>query len=189
MRALAVLAERLPVVRRDDDERAVERARAAQAIQKGTERRVRVGDFPRVRIGGVARSIRLRRLVGIVRIVEVDPGEPRHPRIADCWLPIDCRLLIEDPVGSGREHLLGRALEHRQFAARGARSVVVVVYVEAGVEAEARVDRKRADEGAGSIARGFQRAGDRRAPAVEPERAVVAHAARERISAGHDRGM
>ncbi len=72
-----MLAERLAVVGRNHDQRALERGSCcAETVEKPAERLVGVRDFTRVRILAVTRRKRLRRRVGFVRIVEVDPDEP-----------------------------------------------------------------------------------------------------------------
>jgi hypothetical protein len=76
VRTLTVLAERLSVIRRDDDERVVERARRPQAVEETAEDSVRVGNLARVRIGCVTSSKWFRRGVRLVGIVQVDPSEP-----------------------------------------------------------------------------------------------------------------
>ena len=77
MRAFAVFAERLAMVRGDHDQRPIERVRGAQAVEERAERGVGVGDLSRVRIASVSRGIRLGRRVRFMRIVEMYPGEPR----------------------------------------------------------------------------------------------------------------
>src|SRR5262249_45566890 len=73
----AVLAERLPMIRRDDNERAVERPGCAQAAEKAAERRIGVRDLAVVGLGRVPRPVRFGRGVGFVGIAEMDPGGER----------------------------------------------------------------------------------------------------------------
>ena len=80
---LAVLAEALAVIARDDDQRGTRLAR--QAAEKRRERGVGPGHFAEI---GIRRKLRrpfCGGLIGCVRIVEMHPGEP-------------LRLLLSDPA-------------------------------------------------------------------------------------------
>ena len=84
VRPLAVLAEPLAMIPRDDDERAIEIGVFTQRFEHHVELRVGVRDLAVVRRSRPRRELRRRR-VGRVRIVKVDPHEER---IADCGLRI-----------------------------------------------------------------------------------------------------
>jgi len=79
---LAVIAEALAVIARDDDESAIEGARRAHRVDEPRQLRVRIRDLVVVRCPG-ATAIIGRRRVGRVRIVKVDPHEPVGLLIAD----------------------------------------------------------------------------------------------------------
>ena len=108
VRALAVLAERLAVVAGDDDHRVRQLSSGAQRVEHDAKRRVGKGDLARVGIVLEARPEGLRWVVGLVRIVEMHPREPRGRG------PIVWRA---DPPRRRVEHRRRGALEHRQLAA------------------------------------------------------------------------
>jgi hypothetical protein len=70
-----MFAERLTMIGHHDDKGAIECACGAQAIEKGSERRVGVCDLAEIRIRNVSGSVRLWRFVRLVGVVEVDPGK------------------------------------------------------------------------------------------------------------------
>src|SRR5438445_3444946 len=82
VRALAMLAEALPVIADDHDDRAIQQSPFVQERQHAAELRVDKRNFAEVRIGGIDRPVRLGRLVRRVRVVEVEPGEEAS---AACW--------------------------------------------------------------------------------------------------------
>ena len=70
-----VLVEALAVIGRDDEERVVAKLRRRERRVDPAHQLVGPRHFPVVRTSGVLRRVWLRRLVGIVRIVEVHPRE------------------------------------------------------------------------------------------------------------------
>src|SRR4029078_5749140 len=66
-------------------------------------------------------------------------------------------------------------------------SHAIVVHLETAVQAEARVEDERAQEGAGGVPGGGEPGGERLDGRIEAERAVVANAVVRRIQAGEDR--
>ena len=74
MCGFTVIAERLTVIGRHDDERAIHLAAVAQLLQCCAQRRVGPGYFGVVR--STAPGERVRSLVGRVRIEKVYPREP-----------------------------------------------------------------------------------------------------------------
>src|SRR5689334_13252001 len=99
------------------------------------------------------------------------PHEPLM--IADCRLLIYCRLRglrIEDPFSGRRQDSVGGALHDLEVGARALDAVVVEV--EAGVQAEARVEDEGADKRRRPVAGALQLAGERRLRAVVAERSV-----------------
>ena len=81
MNRLAVLAERLAVIRGDCHERAVADAEPRQSRVESADEFVGPGDLAVVWLARIAGRIRLRRLVGRVRIVQVDPDEGARARM------------------------------------------------------------------------------------------------------------
>ena len=141
VRVLAVLAEALAVVGEEDEDRAVPDPRALQPRDEAPHDLVGVGDLAEVRLARVAREERLRRLVGRVGVVEVDPGEEL------------LRLHALEPREGEVHHLVALLLDGAEVHDLVLREVEVVgVVVEALVEAPARVEHPGADEGAGRVA-------------------------------------
>src|SRR5205809_7436641 len=90
-----------------------------------------------------------RRLVGLVRIVDVYPCEPRAP-------------LRADPLERSLDHGVRRTLTLGRLAGRAALRHAVVVEIEARRQPEAAIERKAADEGRrGEAPRLQQRCGGR----------------------------
>jgi hypothetical protein len=79
-----------------------------------------------------------------------------------------------------------RTLGDDERGRRGPLAVLVVVDVEVRIEAEARVERKRADERAGGVAGVLQDSGDGGVLRIEHEAGVVAHAVLVRQQTGED---
>ena len=75
--ALAVLAQALAVVGRHHQERVVPQPQAAQGLVQAAHELVRPRDLAVVGPARVSAGVGLGRLVGIVRVVEVDPREER----------------------------------------------------------------------------------------------------------------
>ena len=103
---------------------------------------VGVGHLAEVRLARVAREEGLRRLVGRVGVVEVDPGEEL------------LRLHALEPREREVHHLVALLLHGAEVDDLVLREVEAVgVVVEALVEAPPRVEHPGADEGAGRVAR------------------------------------
>ena len=79
VRRLAVLPERLPVVRREHHERAAGLPRGQDRLQEGAERGVGRGHLAVVGVPAEARGEGLGRVIGVVRLVEVHPAEEGPP--------------------------------------------------------------------------------------------------------------
>ena len=161
VRRLAVLAQRLAVVRGEDDQRPgarpVREERLEQAPERGVGRRhlALVGLVPeprRQRLGG---------LVGEVGLVEVDPAEPGR-------IPgrVDEAARQADRLGPG-------ALLLEEHGPRRGVDEAVVVDVEAPPEAEPRIEGERAHEGPGPVAAGLQQRGEGLGAFREAEAGVV----------------
>ena len=150
-------------------------ARCEERLQQRAERGVGGRDLAVVGRAGEARGERLGRRVGAVRLVEVHPAERRAP-----GGPRRSRPCARATV-AGAAALL---LEQRRPRLRV--DEAVVVDVEAAREAEARVEREGAHEGAGAVAARLQQRGQRVGPGREAEAGVVAHAVVEREAARED---
>src|SRR4029453_6068449 len=72
---LAVVAQPLPMVGKEDDDRAVVEPFLAEEIEEASDDRVGGGDFSVVRRRRVARAERIGRGIRRVRLVEVEKGE------------------------------------------------------------------------------------------------------------------
>jgi hypothetical protein len=178
VRALPVVAEALPVIGHEHEYRAVPDALRLEPGHEPSHHLVRVGDLPEVGLSGVELVEGSRRLVGSVRVVEVDPGEetaglhglqPREGEIHDL-----VALLLD---GAEVDDLVLREVE------------AVGVVVEPLVEAPARVEHPRADERSRRPARLLQPLRERHRLCLEEEAAVVADAVMGRNEAGEDRGV
>jgi hypothetical protein len=77
MRLFAVVAEALAVVGDDGDERPVQQTDPGELVQDGAQGGVRERDLPIVRVVDEQGAERRRRLVGLVGVIEVQPGEER----------------------------------------------------------------------------------------------------------------
>ena len=178
VRRLAVIAERLAVIAGDDDEGGGRRA--AQIVEERRKRRVDGGHLAVVRLVRVLAVEGRRRLVRRVGIEDVHPLEERR-----AWLA----LLVGEPRARERHDGRRRALGHDELGRLARLAEPVVVDVEAGVQPEARVQRKRADEGARRVAGLLEQRGDRRRARGEPVAAVLAHAVLVRVFARQDAGV
>ena len=103
--ALAVVTEPFAMIRRDHDERAIEASGALQIVEHPAKRGIRVRDFAVVRRRRILRRKRFRRRIRLVRIVQVDPREPRRGSGAN-------------PRGGTRRHLFCRPFDDLDAADR-----------------------------------------------------------------------
>jgi hypothetical protein len=167
---LAVLAQALAVVGRDHEQGLFAQAQPAQGLVEATDQLVRKGHLAVVEPARIAGGIRLRRLVGIVGIVEVQPQEGARrgrPLASDRLEPGhrgpggDVTLLLERAQELG---LAGPAFEAR------------VVDLEAAVEPGGRIEHDRRNEGPGPEPRALQDFGEQRGLRDHGRRHVVAHA-------------
>jgi hypothetical protein len=132
-----MIAEALTVIRRDDDERPTwERG---EPIEERAERVVGPGDLTRIRIGRITLGELVWRLVWRVWVEDMHPREPLAP-------------LRSRPGECGRYDGVGAALGEREVHGAARLADAVVVGIEAGVEAEALIEREPTDESAGSEA-------------------------------------
>ena len=141
MRVLAVLAEALAVVGRHEQERRRRRTPLVDPAQQAPELGVDEGDLAVVGrrgsdhcLGGC--------LVGRVRVEVVHPEEEGGVASLGRAQPGECR--VRGPVGG--------PLHVRSAARVLATGQVVVVAVEAAVEAEAALEREPGDEGSRPVA-------------------------------------
>ena len=172
VRQLAVLAAPLAVIAGDDDERVIDDRPELLA-----QHVVNVRDLAEVEIGGVLRCEWLGRAVGGVGVVHVHPHEPFLSLVG---LP---------PPDRGLEHRCGRPLLQLEIKRYGAFAVVVVVDLEALIEAVARVERRGADERAGRVAQAAQHRRNGLVLRVESKPGVLAHAVLIGIEPGQDVGV
>ena len=164
------------MVGEQDEDRAVPDPRALQPRDEAPHHLVGVGHLAEVRLARVAREERLRRLVGRVRVVEVDPGEEL------------LRLHALEPREREVHHLVALLLDGAEVHDLVLREVEAVgVVVEALVEAPARVEHPGADEGPGRVAGLLQPLGERRRLLLDEEAAVVADAVVRGDEPGEDR--
>ena len=176
VRVLPVLPEALPVVGEEHEDRAVPDARALEPRDEAPHHLVGVGHLAEVPLAPVAREERLRRLVGRVGVVEVDPGEEL------------LRLHALQPLEREVHHLVALLLDGAEVHDLVLREVEAVgVVVEALVEAPPRVEHPGADEGAGRVAARLHPLGERRRLLLDEEAAVVADAVLRGDEPGEDR--
>ena len=173
---LAVVAQALAVVGGEDDERALEQPLLAKPRREPPDHLVGVGDLGQVRLARIARGEGLGRVVGRVRVVEVDPGE--EAPLADRLEPGE--RVVHDLVAG----LLDRA--ERDHLVLGEVEIVGVL-VEALGEAPLRLEHPGGHEGSRGKARLVQPLGERHLLLVQEEAAVVAHAVVGRHEASEDR--
>ncbi len=176
VRQLAVLAQRLAVVRGDHHQGrclAAGEERLEERRQERVQRRhlAEIGIVPEARGEGLGRSVRR------VGVEEVDPQKALLARL---------RL----PPGEGRRHhLVPAPFGEHQLRRPRALGHAVVVDGEAAVEPELRVERKGADESCRLIAGRAQQGRERRHLGSQDEAAVLAHAVLERVEPGQDVGV
>ncbi len=152
-------------------------AAAVELLEEPADLLVDGGDLAVVRPAGVALAEGIRRLVGSVRVVEVDPEEERP-------------LVVLPEPGKGPVHDLaaGPFRLQNHGLARSALDLVVVD-LEAVGEAEAAVEHEGADEGAGAEPLAGEHGGESRLVAREGARAVVAQSMVKRQQPGEQAGM
>ena len=175
VRLLAVLAEALAVVRREDDERILHRTVLAERRDEPAQGVVGVGHLsgivvPRVPVakcgwGGV-------RGVGIVQMNESEPSRS---------------LRFPDPGKRRCEDVVGASLRDREIVERARVAVEIVVELEPLVDSKARVERKRSQEGRGAIAHALESFRDGGLSIREPIGSVIPDLVRERVPSGKDR--
>ena len=182
VRPFAVPAEALSVVADHHDGRLTVETVRLQPRQQPPHLLIGEGDLAVVEAGHAARAeLRaegLRRLVGRVRVVEVDPGEERLLRAA------------LEPGQRSVDHLVGGPLHAAEVEVLVLLQVeAIVVDLEALVEAPPAVEDERADERSRRVALLPQGFGDRLL--LRPQRGVSvdAHAVMGRVHARHDRGV
>jgi hypothetical protein len=164
-----------------DDERALAQPEAAELVEHASDQRIVEGDLTVV--GGVLEGLVEwgRRRVRRVRIVEVEPREPRR------------RAIAGPRVEPGRERghrVVPAALGFDVDDVGPGRGVhPVVVSLEAAGEAVAPVEDERAHERGGAIACPAERCGKRIEPSGQIEVAVAARAVLERVERGEQRGV
>ena len=73
VRGFAVLSEGLSMIGHDGDQRTFVEAEGVQLSQQFSDGGIDVGDLPVVGFGRVLRLVGFGRIVGIMRVVEVDP--------------------------------------------------------------------------------------------------------------------
>ena len=171
---LAVLTERLAVVRGHHEHR----GRGVEARDERAERRVGVGHLAVVRPPAGQLQVLCRRLVGIVGIEQVHPGEPRLGRTG------------VEPSADRGDHVSGGALQFREGDRRGRGAPEVrVVEVEAAVEAVGRIENGAGDERRRAVPRGLQPRRDRRHGRRQRRQAVHPDAEPRRVAASQDGGV
>jgi hypothetical protein len=114
--ALAVIAQRLAVITRDDNNRAIDRSTAVESIEQSTNLCVAERKLADVRITG-SRAVGFGRIARPVRIVQMHPQEAR--RVAD---------FLEPPHGVVNR-LVGRALAERRPCSNSTRASPAVTGV------------------------------------------------------------
>ncbi len=173
---LAVLAEALPVIGRHRDEQVARAAGLLQGLEQPAELRVAEGDLSLVRMQRGLTPGR-RRLVGHVRIEEVQPDEEALPG--------------SEPGEPGQrvvDHLVGGALDV-QVSHRLPGRLWGVIDLEALVEAEARVQHEAPHEGRGAPAPLGEHLRDQPRLRRQCEHGVVVHSVGSRIDTGEDRSV
>ena len=176
--ALAVIAESFAVIRRHDDERPIGDTGVGQRRQQPADELVRPRDFPVVRPIGVLDGVAPRRLVRIVRIVQV------HPRKE----PL--RRVRPDP----RHRVRGRGVAASLNGVEKPRIVFGDVEsigerIETALQTRSPREHDGADESRGCEPRRLQRVGHQRHVAPKRRRDVVANAVLGRIASAEDRDV
>jgi len=177
---LAVLAEALPVIPDEGDYRRRRHAETFQPIDDGSNDGIVERNLTVVGMIPEPLGERRGRDVRIVRIVQVKPDEEGRA------IGSSSRFghLRGDPVLGELPCPIAAPLDLivRRVPASSVKAIVVLV--ESARQARAPVENECADEGRGSIATIVQRRGERRHIIGHSKVAIVAHAVRERISAG-----
>ena len=149
MEVLAVIAEALSVVARDDQERPLEQVPAFQHLAQPPDQAVRVRNLRVVWPLRIPRRIGLGRLVGIVRLEEMQPQEEgRAERLVEPGLRLLDRLRPLALNGPDVQHPHVLNLE------------LVVVAVEAAIDSPSAVQDEGTDEASGAPAGGGQVLGE-----------------------------
>ena len=175
---LAVVAEPFPVVGCDHQKGPLEQASGLERLAQSSDQAVRVGDLRVVGPLRIARRERLGRLVGVVRLEQVQPQEERRARhLVEPGLGLPDRL--RPPTLDGRQIQHARILDLE----------LVVVAVEAPVDPPPPVQDEGADEASGAAARGGEILGQRRQPLVQRIADVLADTVNRGVDAGHDRAV
>ena len=182
VRRLSVLAQRLTVVRGQDDQRPGARPVREEGLQEAPERSVGRRHLALVGLAPELRRQRLGGLVGEVGLVEVDPAEPRR---------VPGRV---DEAAREADRLDPGALLLEEHGPRRGVHEAVLVDVEALPETEPRIEGKGAHEGPGAVPVGPQQGGEGRGPfrkaeaGVVPDTVVRREASREDVRVGGQGG-
>ena len=181
VRPLAVPAEALPVVPDQDEQRVVRERVLVQPVEQPPDQGI--GEQHLRVIGGFGVAAdpgrpRFRRLVGPVRVIEVDPGE--EPFLLHPVHPVERRL--EDLVPGALHAVEADPLELAEVE-------VVEVAVESLVEPPAGVDDEGGDERAGPVPRRAQRLGERFGVLPHVVAAVVPYSIEHRVGPGEHGGV
>src|SRR5258708_6001408 len=136
MRGFAMIAASLAVVAGDDQEGLVVEGRPEEL----RERRIDGRDLAEVKVIAVLGCEWLRRPVGSVRVVEMNPEEALLP------------FVFAPPLHGRLEHRGRGTLLNHEVDAGLPFPVVVVVDIESLIETESGIERKCADERGGGIA-------------------------------------
>jgi hypothetical protein len=162
---LPVISQRFAVIGGQHDQRALEPPRALDLAQEPPDLRVDEGDL------AVVALLRLRGLVGSVRVEVVHPQEQRGL----------ARGGLAQPGQRGVGHLRGIALGREGFAAPRARVDAIVVDPESLIEPEPGIERERGDERRRAVAGAGQPLGEREVAGLEREVAVGPHPVSGRV--------
>ena len=162
---LAVVAESLAVVGEEHDERAVVDLPHAEKVEKPSGDRVRRRDLAVVGVGSITRLQRLRRLVGRVRLVEVEKREEA---------PV--RRLRADPALEPAARVVPGPLKLPDRLGGVARLDGIVVEVEALADSGPAVENDRRDGAARRVPARLQPRREGRVVLAETVSEVVAHA-------------
>jgi len=177
---LAVVAEALAVVSNHHHDRVLRKPSLVEPIQEPADLGVGEGDLPIVE-PALAASFKsgpvwLRRIVGFVGVVEVEPGKERPlVRLLEP-LQTDVHNSVSRSLDSGQiELLVGRHLE------------VVVVALESLIQTPPLVDNESGDHRSAPVAGPRQPLGEGRLHIGQGDAAVKAHPVERRIKSSHDR--
>ncbi len=161
---LAVLAQPLAVVGGHRHHRLAVQALDAELLQDAPHLLVHGGDLAVVGAAGVARGPGGRRGVGGVGVVEVHPEEER------------ARVVLRHPAERPVHHHAPGPFRLQDVAGLRIALDLVVVDLEARLEAEAVVEHEGAEEGAGAVAGAGEQGGEGRGLRTERAHPVVAQA-------------